>query len=115
MTTAVLSSFAELAEVFAAKGDTKGDKIKSKAKAKKVSELETYLTIEDKCGRKAAGFLQDQEATKRSGKTGEILHDMETIVFVTGFKEETIFGSVVSLIRNGYAKSCGDGQRIRAA
>ena len=55
--TAVLHSFAELAAVLG------NDKMKA---------------IEDKCGRKAAiiwAFLQDQEACKRYGPKGAILHE----------------------------------------
>ena len=103
----VLHSFADLAKVMGCK-----------KKAKKVVEMATFQNIETKCGRKAAviwAFLNDQEACKRYGAKGEILHDLEQLKAVTGYEESTIIGSAISLARNGFAKFTQNGQYMRAA
>lgn len=108
MAATVLHSFADLAKVF------KGDEVK----AKKVVELTSFTNIEATCGRKAAiiwAFMQDQEACKRYGAKGEILHDMGQLKIVTGFDEQAIFASVMNLIKNGHARLSPNGQYIKAA
>lgn len=108
MAAVVVHSFAELAKVF--KGDT--------VKVKQVAELATYATVEEKCGRKAAAiwaFMQDQEACKRYGAKGEILHDMTQLKAVTGFEDNVIFGSVIALVNHGFARLTPNGQYVRAA
>ncbi len=108
MAATVLHSFADLAKVF--KGDT--------VKAKKVVELATFVNVEEKCGRKAAvlwAFMQDQEACKRYGAKGEILHDMTQLRNVSGFEEQAIFASVVNLVKHGFARLSPNGQYVKAA
>lgn len=108
MATQVLHSFAELAKVLG----------HDEVKARKVSKLATFTNIEDRCGRNAAviwAFLQDQEACKRYGPKGAILHDAESITLATGYEQASVVNAVVSLIINGFAKATANGQQVRAA
>ena len=104
---AILHSFADLAKVMGCK-----------VKAKKVVELTNFQNIEEKCGRKAAciwAYLQDQETTKKCGPKGAIIHNMDTLRTVTGYDDSVIFGSVIALVRNGYARLTANGQAVKAA
>lgn len=103
----VLRSFADLAKVMGCK-----------VKAEKIVNEASFINIEERCGRKAAiiwAFLQDQEACKRYGPAGAILHDSKSLQEATGFEEATVFGSVIALCRNGYAKLATNGLQVRAA
>jgi hypothetical protein len=104
----VLHSFTELAKVF------KGNEVK----AKKVVALATYNTILDKCGSKAAtiwGFMQEREACRKYGPKGFIMHDLDSLMLVTGYDQGQVIGAVVALIRNGFARPTVNGNQIKAA
>lgn len=91
-----LTSFAELAKVFG-----------SPVKAKTVSKKASFLGIESACGRKAAilwACLQDQEATKASGRKGEILHSPDTLAVRTGYTQDEIINSLILLIKAEHAR-----------
>ena len=103
----LLHSFAELAKVLGCK-----------IKAEKVSKLATYANVEKACGRKAAtiwAFLNDQEACKRYGPKGAILHDMGQLATVTGYEQPAVAHSVISLVTNGFARITTCGTMVKAA
>ena len=110
--TQTFTSFADLAASDLAK--TLG----CKAKAEKMEAETAFQAVLDKLGRKAAvvwAFLQDQEACKRYGPAGAILHDADSIGKATGYDESTVFGAVIALVRNGWAKFTPNGRYVRAA
>jgi hypothetical protein len=108
MAATVLHSFAELAKVLGG----------NKVKAKKVVELATFTNVLEKCGRKASviwAFLQEQEACKRYGAKGEILHNLNQLKVVTEYEDGVIVRSVMALVRYGFARMTPNGEYVRAA
>jgi hypothetical protein len=90
----------------------------NEVKAAKAEAETLFQSIKEKHGLPAAvihAFLNDQEACKRYGNAGAILHDAASIAAATGYSEETIFGAVVALVRNGHARLSANGRYIKAA
>ena len=103
----VLRSFAELAA-------TVGQKIDAKER----KEFGAIITVETKCGSKAArifNLLQDRESRKVYGNNGQIILTPETIMAETGYSRPTVIGCLLNLVRNGFARPTADGKAVKAA
>lgn len=103
----MLRSFKELAA-------TVGAKIEEKER----KEFGAIITVEMKCGNKAARIftlLQDRESCKVYGKAGAIIVTPAEIAEETGYTESSVIGCLISLIRNGFARPTVDGKAVKAA
>lgn len=103
-----MKSFQELAQVF------KGDE----TKMGQATALASWAAVVQKTGQKAAAlwaFLTDQEACKRYGPGGWIVHDLTTLRDATGWKDDEIFTSVMKLALAGFVRLTDNGQKVKPA
>lgn len=103
-----VKSFAELAKVM-------GKKVKVKPEPIKIN---TFLHVQTKCGEHAAqiwAWMNEQEACKRYGVNGQIIHSPEDIAKILNLEKSTVVSSLITLMRNGFAKPTKDGRKVRAA
>lgn len=103
-----MKSFQELAQVFG------GDE----AKMGQATALASWDAVVEKAGQKAAAlwaFLTDQEACKRSGPRGWIVHDLSTLKEATGWPDAEILAAVMKLVNSGFARLTDRGQKVKPA
>lgn len=101
------NSFAELARVYGCK-----------VKAQERMAHGTFLTVQEKCGHKAAilwSVLQDREACKRYGDKGKIILTPTELADITGYAESSVIGCLMTLINNRFIRLTTDGQAVKAA
>jgi hypothetical protein len=100
-------SFEELAKVF-------GKEVKKELFCKHPA----WRRVLELCGKKALrifDILNDREACKRYGPSGDIYLDLESIQAITGYDPGVIQGAAIALVRNGFARFSFNGQYLLAA